>query len=576
MTLLRALLIIVALVVSIALLPVSVVVRQQTRRALDQRMRDDLTRAPRILEDRWAAVSTVRMMHARDLAGMPGLSGALQARDIPGATRILMDGVAGIPEVPALFDSAGERILGTTAPAPELIAQTRSGGMPVSVVGGESGLEMLALAPIMASSTWLGAAGGATPMDDGEAQTLAGLTDTDVIILAPSGSASGSALDETATAAVAPLLFDLMRADTVVDLRTSQGHYLATSGELPGGVKVFFLRDVDQEMAILPVLQRSILISSGLALVFAMVLGGLFATGLARPVGSLAAAADRFRAGDIDAPLPDSRITEVGRLSAAFSEMRGQLAARLRDLESANFELEDRQQRLASLQAELVQRERRLATGQLVTQLAHEIRNPVASIRNCLEVILQETKDSEKAQDFAVMAIDELLRMHELIEQMLAMNRPRGDAELLAAPARVAHDVGRLVSAGHGDAGVSVVGDDQVLAAIPQDGLKQVFLNLIINAREASQGGPVEVLVNEEEGRVVIRVLDRGPGVEEDLLVRVFDPFFTTKAEVQGVGLGLFIAEAIVRRYNGSIHVENRDDGPGARFVLSLPIGGDA
>ena len=571
MNLRGALVTLVVLVVTVALVPVGLLVRQQTRAALDQRMRADLERAPVILEDRWASIATVRMMHARDLASLGDLSEAMDRGDITMAMRVLTEGAAGWPESPVLFDSVGRRILGTANPPADLLTTTRDGGMPVSIVEGEEGPELLALAPVKAADSWIGAAGGSTPMDDDEARTLSGLTDTEVVVVDADGVAAGSSLSDTVTATMAPTLAALASVDSLIALEAGGRPYLATSGELPGGVSVFFLRDVDREMAIVPELQRSILMASAVALGVAIVLGGFFSTAVASPVADLADAADHFRAGDVARPLPESRLADVERLSAAFRDMRQRLAARLEDLESANTELEDRQERLASLQAELVQRERRLATSQLVTQLAHEIRNPIASIRNSLEVIRRETPGGEKAGEFVDLAIEELLRMHELTEQMLAMNRPREDDRPVASPGRAAREVARLVSAGGEGGAVSVVGDVALVAGIPEEGLKQVLLNLILNAREASEGGPVEVLVEEREASVVVQVLDRGPGIDDALLTRVFDPFFTTKDEMRGVGLGLFIAEAIVRRYEGSIRAENRGDGRGALFEVVLP-----
>ena len=117
-------------------------------------------------------------------------------------------------------------------------------------------------------------------------------------------------------------------------------------------------------------------------------------------------------------------------------------------MEEANQELEDRQQRLVVLQAELVQRDRLASAGRLLAQLAHEIRNPIASIRNCLEVLRRRTADEPEAQEFADMAIDELLRMHELTEQMLDVHRPRDPENSSCEVTQVAKEVANLLKAG--------------------------------------------------------------------------------------------------------------------------------
>jgi signal transduction histidine kinase len=119
---------------------------------------------------------------------------------------------------------------------------------------------------------------------------------------------------------------------------------------------------------------------------------------------------------------------------------------------------------------------------------------------------------------------------------------------------------------------VSIVSPGQVKARVAADALKQVLLTLGLNAREAmNDEGPMEIVIRKGQDRVTVDVLDRGPGIPEKILPRIFDPFFTTKSQVQGVGLGLFTAEAVVRTYGGAIEAGNRTDGPGARFTLELP-----
>jgi signal transduction histidine kinase len=345
---------------------------------------------------------------------------------------------------------------------------------------------------------------------------------------------------------------------------------------------VVFIKDLQRELAVLPLLRRIAFWSAGITLALALVLGSLFAARLARPVTGLADAADRLAAGDFDAPLPASGISEVTRVSEAFGQMRAALRERVADLEEANRqmeeanrELEDRQERLLVLQTELVQRDRLASAGRLLGQLAHEIRNPIASIRNCLEVLRRRAGEDSGAREFADLAIDELLRMHELTEQMLDVHRPRDPEGSSCDVSQVAREVAALLRAGTrpgAELNVSVVAPDEATARMAPDSLKQVLLNLGLNAREAMGGeGPIEIMVGSEGETVTIDVLDRGPGIGEEILPRIFDPFFTTKEQVQGVGLGLFTAEALVRTYGGRIQAGNREDGPGARFTLQLP-----
>ncbi|MBA2566017.1 MAG: HAMP domain-containing protein, partial [Gemmatimonadetes bacterium] len=313
------------------------------------------------------------------------------------------------------------------------------------------------------------------------------------------------------------------------------------------------------------------------ALVLGLGLGTLLARRVVGPVRSLATAADRLAEGDFEAPLPRSSIRELNSVAGAFDRMRTALSTRLHELQEANRELADRTERLGALKAEVLQRERLSASGRLVAELAHEIRNPVASLRNSLELIRRRMTHDPEGREFADLAIGELLRMHGLAEQMLDLQRPRDPSISVSNVQAIALEVARLAVIGvpPGELAIRVPGDGS--AVIGPDALKQVLLNLIENAREAKpQGLEIDVIVASDGARVSVDVLDNGPGIPPALVERIFDPFFTTKGSVYGVGLGLFIAEGLVRRYGGMIRASAREDGGGARFHIELVAAGDA
>jgi len=522
-----------------------------------------------------AAARDVRMMHARDLAHAPGLADALAAGDLDDARTIVAQAAEPLAEEPLLLLPDGQALAGPPDFPMGMVEMTRQGQMPVAVVPVDTSLHFAALAPVEWEGTWLGAAGGTTRVDEGEAGTLAGLTRSSVIIHRRDGRVVSAAGDTAVAAELALYLAAIPPTDTVRQVVLNGDAYLVVSAPYDSAASVAFVRDLTRELAILPDLRRTAFWSTVIALLLALAVGALFAARVAKPVAALADAADRFAAGDVDAPLPHSSLTDVERVAEAFGSMRRSLAARLAELEEANRALEDRQERLGLLQAELLQRERMAATGRLMAQLAHEIRNPVASVRNCLEVVRRKARLEGEAREFADMAVDELLRMHELAERMLDFHRPREPGERSCDVGRVARDVAQLVRAGDDGAGTRIVvlGDAEAHAGIPPDALKQVLLNLVLNARDVTpEGVPVEIVIERSGDAVGIEVLDRGPGIPEDSLPRVFDPFFTTKDDVHGVGLGLFTAEGLVRTHGGRIWVENRAEGPGARFVVELPV----
>jgi two-component system NtrC family sensor kinase len=258
--------------------------------------------------------------------------------------------------------------------------------------------------------------------------------------------------------------------------------------------------------------------------------------------------------------------------------MRDALSHQIGELESMNLELATKQQRLREVQAELIQREKLAATGRIIAQLSHEINNPIANVRNCLEVLERRKAIDRENESFLTMAIDEVDRLARLTRQVLDLNRQR-PGEVVADPLEVARET--LALEQHTLAGQSIdiefATDDVVPAvAIAPDALKQVLLNLVHNAEDAMPGGGSLMLeIRQVNGTVRVIVGDSGPGVPADVAARIFDPFFTTKSRTRGVGLGLFVAEEIVRTHGGRIAVERRQAG-GANFVIDLPTRSDA
>ncbi len=481
----------------VSLVPAAIILDRRLARELEEKARRDLALAPRLLEDRNVAQGDVLMMHARELASTDGLGVALNDPDEETAQRLLAMAPTHSGETPVLVDGQGV-IRDGVPPGVELIERTKADESPAGFVAHEGEIHLVSVAPVMAGDDWVGAVGVSVPIDDAAAGTLSGLTGSDVVIVRSDGSVvvatleTGSAealarlalgAEETARAAAGPPVLEVNAAGI--------GRHWVIVAPLGTAARIVFARSAERELAILPRLRRGGLAAGGLALGLALLVGGLLAAAVARPVRSLAHAADRLAKGDFETPLPSSSVVEVDRMATAFDDMRHALASRLEELQAANLELADRQERLRVLQGEIVQRDRMVASGRLLAELAHEIRNPVANVRNCLEVLRRGTEDRPDLQEFSDLAIDELLRMHELAEQMLELNRPL-DPEATACDARqVAETVASLFGARlPGEGGeVRVAGAAAVPASIAPDALKQVLMNLVQNAGPERAGG---------------------------------------------------------------------------------------
>jgi signal transduction histidine kinase len=568
----RALLLVLAIVLVAALVPAGLLLERRLALAIEEQVRLDLEVAPSVLAESRRQAADAMMMHAKEIASAPGLMEAMMAGDHEVAMRLVEGARGGYGEVAILLTATGESLVGPSPPA-VLVDATRDGAMPVEVVADSGRLRTIALAPVSSGGVVAGVAGVAETFGETEARVLAGLARTEVLVLDANGEVMATTMPGADTSSIAAITRTWSTGDRVAALEAGDRHLLLAVAPLGEWASVVFVRDLARDTAILSTLRRIAGLLALLAAAFALALGAVFAMRLTRPVRSLAAAADRLAAGDFHAPIEGSRISEVQRMADAFEAMRRALAARLEDLKAANRELEDRQSRLSALQAELIQRDRLAAAGQLVAQLAHEIRNPVANVRNCLELIRRRLKDDPEAREFTDLAIDELLRMHELAEQMLDLHRPRDADVREAAVDAVAQEVASLVRVGAPESlTIEVDAADGLVAGIAPDSLKQVLLTLLQNARESMhERGTITLRARSGNGSVRIVAEDTGPGIPADVLPRIFDPFFTTKGRVHGVGLGLFVAEGVIRSAGGHLTAANREPASGAVFTITLP-----
>jgi signal transduction histidine kinase len=247
-----------------------------------------------------------------------------------------------------------------------------------------------------------------------------------------------------------------------------------------------------------------------------------------------------------------------------------------------------------SIQERLQQSQKMEAVGRLAAGLAHEINNPMSYVRSNLHSLQQEwSRLHSKLQPASQLGEDHLADCEELIEESLegvertisivrdmqelshsgGSDRSRWEladlSELLAGACRItsARAAGRIrFEHVHGEVPPCRCSPNQ---------LRQVFVNLIVNAiyaiGETGREGTIRLTTSLEDGHVVARVQDDGPGMSEETRERLFDPFFTTKPVGEGTGLGLSVSYEIVRSHGGEIRVHS-EPGAGATFEVRLPI----
>lgn len=246
-------------------------------------------------------------------------------------------------------------------------------------------------------------------------------------------------------------------------------------------------------------------------------------------------------------------------------------------LENARLytELAEFTRQLEESQDQLIRAEKLAATGKLAASLAHEINNPLQAIHNCLHLVMHKSSlDAAKRKEYVRMAQEEVERLIDLVQRMLHFYRPSKEGSAPVDIDSLLDDVLSLAGKRLQHAKVAVHRHTTTVLP-PVDGvsnlLKQVFLNIIINAIEAmSLGGELHITSSWDEKRkeISISFTDTGEGIPVADLAGIFDPFYTTKDK--GTGLGLSISYGIIERHGGRIDVKS-ELGKGSTFTVRLP-----
>jgi signal transduction histidine kinase len=234
--------------------------------------------------------------------------------------------------------------------------------------------------------------------------------------------------------------------------------------------------------------------------------------------------------------------------------------------------------RIKELEREKRRAERLASFGALASGVAHEIKNPLVAIRTFAELLPDRFTDADFREDFSKVVMKEISRIDDLVARL------RGIAA--AAPQQVGItdlrepilDVLALLRGQLEQTRTTVhrsFDDNAPFVAVDPDQLKQLFLNILMNALEAmGTDGVITIRVSrkEEQGApwVITEVTDTGPGIPDAIRGNIFEPFFTTKP--RGSGLGLAICRGITDAHRGTIHAERGPSGTGTTIVVEFPL----
>jgi two-component system, NtrC family, sensor kinase len=309
-----------------------------------------------------------------------------------------------------------------------------------------------------------------------------------------------------------------------------------------------------------------------------------------QPLTRLARRAEDYREDDEMLFSVRKEDNELHRLSAALNSMlrrisadKEKLRATVNSLEAANLELK-------KAQKEIIRAEKLASVGRLSAGIAHEIGNPIGIVMGYLELLKQKHIPDAEKKEYIYRTEEEIERINTIIRQLLEISRPSTAGLKVVSIHELIDDIAQVLNVQPLMSNIDLecclaAQKDKVLADANQ--MRQVFLNLIINAADAissagkSDNGKLTIRSSlikanadrQEEARSFLKIMfiDNGPGIPEENISNIFDPFFTTKEPGKGTGLGLSVSFMIVEGFGGKMSVDSKI-GEGTTMTLQLPV----
>ncbi|MGD9385637.1 MAG: HAMP domain-containing sensor histidine kinase, partial [Thioalkalispiraceae bacterium] len=307
-------------------------------------------------------------------------------------------------------------------------------------------------------------------------------------------------------------------------------------------------------------MRRSIWLLLGVLLVISLLISVWAAWQLAQPVHELADVITRYADGDQSIRYQDKRKDEIGIAGKAFNYLTSSLQKAENERDKA-----EKQAR---------QSERLASVGQLAAGIGHEINNPLMNIMSLASLVEESVNGDEQAKSDLQLLQKEGQRCARIVQGILSFARENKPDYREFNLAQLVDDTLNLLQHRIESADITVVTEQEhdLFMVGDMNQLQQVFVNIILNAVQASdEGGSIHIKSYKEIDYVAVEIIDTGAGISPDAIVKVFDPFFTTKKEGEGTGLGLSVSYGIVKHHGGTIHIENNPQS-GLRVVILLPF----
>ncbi|MBN2437647.1 MAG: PAS domain S-box protein [Deltaproteobacteria bacterium] len=232
------------------------------------------------------------------------------------------------------------------------------------------------------------------------------------------------------------------------------------------------------------------------------------------------------------------------------------------------------EKKLREIQEQLLQSEKLAAMGRLTSRIAHELNNPIYGIMNTLELMKTEIPPGNKRRKILEMALSETVRLSDMLRKMLSFSKPDEEARQITDINTLVDEILLLLEKQLRERSIHVSAsftDELHPVYASRNQLRQVFLNIVSNARDAMpEGGTLNVATRAVDREIHIVFSDTGVGIKKEHLNKIFDAFFTTKDNIKRVGLGLSVCYGFIKEHGGDIRVESKP-GSGTTFTIVLP-----
>jgi two-component system NtrC family sensor kinase len=250
------------------------------------------------------------------------------------------------------------------------------------------------------------------------------------------------------------------------------------------------------------------------------------------------------------------------------------LQSKTEEVEGTLVAIEDVTERM-KLEEQVQQSDKLSSIGLLAAGVAHEVNTPLTGISSYSQMLMQQVPETDPRHQLLEKIYRQTSRASSIVNNLLNFSRVSDSRFSMIDLNRVLDDTIQLLESQLRNTQIEVVrsyGAELPLVPGNAPKLQQVFMNLILNARDAMpEGGRLEISTASDEDSVIIKFRDSGMGIDPEHLSKIYDPFFTTKGIGKGTGLGLAVSYGIIKDHSGHIDVESKP-GEGALFMITLPL----